>query len=172
MKGRVEPADYDHYLIFKPRSRFVFIRDILLILLGWVIVFLMLTDIWLVLVDYLNDPIFDFLPGEKPDWNSIWDRLSIFIYVSTTLIISVLYSCVKRYQIIRHEHHIYTESEQKVAQRIAQESFRLGGMAHMDWHAMIDADVHFDAKGEVVLVTERLSGKAPQKSGISVATHL
>ena len=155
MKNNNEPADYSHLLIIRPKTFLITCRDVILILTGWLIVCLMLTDVWLTLFDYLKDPIFSFLPAEQPDWGAIWSRLSSFVYCSLFLIVWIVGASVKRYQMIKRDHQEYTDIEEKDAERIAEQAILLGGMAAMKWHVMSNANVHFDENGEVILVTER-----------------
>ena len=166
------PADYSHFLITREKTLYIKCRDFFLIVTGWLIVCLMLTDVWLMLFDYLKDPIFSFLPSEQPDWIAIWNRLSSFLYCSLFLILWIVGASVKRYQMIKRDHQEFTDIEERDAERIAEQALLLGGMAAMNWHVMSNADVHFDERGEVILVTERnnhMSGKADMNSDL---THL
>lgn len=156
MKSQFEPADYEHLLITRKRSSSVIFRDVLLTLLCWSIVCLMLTDVWLIAFDYLKDPIFSFLPQEAPDWDLVWGRLRIFVYFSTLLIFYISISALVRYKKLRREVREDTESEEHIAERIAQAALNHGSMAHHKWHELSDAHVYFDEKGDVIRVTNRV----------------
>ena len=155
MSQHQEPADYSHFLIRREKTFYIVCRDYLLMLTGWLIVCLMLTDVWLMLFDYLKDPIFSFLPTEQPDWVSIWNRLSTFVYCSIFMVVWIVGASVKRYRMIKRGHIEYTDHEERDAERIAEHALMLGGMAALNWHVIRNADVHFDERGEVILVTER-----------------
>ena len=172
MSQHQEPADYSHFLIRREKTFYIVCRDYLLMLTGWLIVCLMLTDVWLMLFDYLKDPIFSFLPSEQPDWVGIWNRLSTFVYCSVFLVVWIIGASVKRYRMIKRDHHEYTDREERDAERIAEQALMLGGMAALNWHVMSNADVYFDERGEVIRVAERDNYLSTQDQFDSELTHL
>jgi poly-beta-1,6-N-acetyl-D-glucosamine biosynthesis protein PgaD len=56
------------------------LRDDLITVLAWVVLIIVLHDLWWLLYDYLSDPIFELTKQQAPDWDLIWQKISGFVY--------------------------------------------------------------------------------------------
>ncbi len=66
------------------------IRDMLLAIGGWLIVQDLLLDFWILMYDWLKDPIFELAPEDAPDWDAILMKLDPFLMASGALVCLIL----------------------------------------------------------------------------------
>lgn len=134
-------------------SRWVIARDLAISLIGWFVVVDLLHDFWLLIYDWLKDPIFVLAPEDTPDWDRLWWRIHPFVYVSTFIVTAILVLGIWRRKVIARNiaHHVCDAAHEDAM-------YRLYGVEPADvttWHAMKCVDVHVDDSGHIRDVVPR-----------------
>ena len=153
---RQSDTEVNPYLIVRStKSSAIVFRDFLLTVLCWLLVIALLKDVWILIYDFLKDPIFVLLPLDTPDWQSIWNRLKLFVYVSIVSIAWVLALATYRYNVSRRTHHQFKAWAAHDLHTLADYAEQYGSVAQVPWHSYRHADIHFDSNDEIIGVTER-----------------
>jgi hypothetical protein len=76
---------------------FIKLRDGLLTMVAWIILFSVLHDLWWLLYDFLSDPIFHLTRQQAPDWHEIWEKMSRFVYRAGIMMIWITWYGSIRY---------------------------------------------------------------------------
>jgi poly-beta-1,6-N-acetyl-D-glucosamine biosynthesis protein PgaD len=84
------------------------IRDVLLTVGAWFVIFITLHNLLWLVFDYLSDPIFE-LSTQKPfNWLQLWDKVSLFVYVALGLVAWICFLAISRRKIINSTKYIKT----------------------------------------------------------------
>ena len=84
------------------------IRDILLTIGAWLIILATFHSLLWLIFEYLSDPIFELSTAPEPDWSQIWQKVSIFFYISFGLVAWICFLAVVRRKIIDSTKYIKT----------------------------------------------------------------
>jgi hypothetical protein len=124
-------------------------RDILLAIIGWMIVQDLLIDFWVLMYDWLKDPIFELDPADSPDWAAIVDRLAPFATLSALLVAGIALTAIQRRRLIART----LASASQPAADASEISNNEGAASHLQ--RLRVADVHIDADGGISRVEPR-----------------
>ncbi len=146
------PAPFDHWppIIADGRlSVLIRLRDIGLAVLGWLIVQDLLLDLWVLLYDWLKDPIFILAPEDTPDWEAIFQKIDPFLITAGLLMASIVVTALLRVRAIRRAiHNTLPEVDETAAARFTGEAaIDHGPVSALRQLRM--ADVHVSPDGRI-----------------------
>lgn len=84
------------------------IRDILLTVGAWLIIFFTLHNLIWLIFDYLSDPIFELSNPTPFLWPMIWQKASAFIYIALGLVSWICFLAITRRKVINSTKYIKT----------------------------------------------------------------
>lgn len=129
------------------------VRDGLLAIVGWLIVQDLLLDFWVLMYDWLKDPIFELAPADSPDWSAIGARLAPFAIISGLLVTGIVLTAMQRRGLITRS--LETESAKKNAALATGDTLGSPDSPTHELQCLRIADVHIDARGGIERVTPR-----------------
>ncbi len=129
------------------------VRDSVLAVVGWLIVQDLILDFWILMYDWLKDPIFELAPADAPDWDAIASRLAPFVIFSAILVAGIVLTALQRKRLIARS--LESASSSTRTADTAGEMLLLADTSSVDLQSVRSADVHIDHQGAIERVTPR-----------------
>jgi poly-beta-1,6-N-acetyl-D-glucosamine biosynthesis protein PgaD len=123
------------------------LRDLLLTIAAWGVLFYLMSDTLRLVNDYLRPPAFQFSSLEPPNWRELWGRLRPFFLYVAPLVLWLLFWALKRGRIMRATAPVAQPVPLALATHAA--GFGLEEAAIAPWREARCLVVHFDAAGRI-----------------------
>lgn len=69
---------------------FIYVRDVVLTIIAWLVLALFLGDLFYYLYDYFSYPHFRYSKTRGPDWATIWLHLESFVYLAVFIVLFLI----------------------------------------------------------------------------------
>jgi poly-beta-1,6-N-acetyl-D-glucosamine biosynthesis protein PgaD len=88
--------------------KWVKIRDILLTIGAWLIIFATFHSLLWLIFEYFSHPAFELSATATPQWSQIWEKVSTFFYIALGLVSWIYFLAISRRKIINSTKYIKT----------------------------------------------------------------
>jgi cytochrome bd-type quinol oxidase subunit 2 len=123
------------------------VRDLLLTLAAWGLLFYLMSDTLRLAHDYLRPPRFEFSSMEPPNWRELWERLRPFFGFVAVLVLWLLFWALVRGRRMRATAPVPQPAPLALAVHAA--GFGLEEATLAPWREARCLVVHFSAAGQV-----------------------
>ena len=123
------------------------LRDLLLTLAAWGVLFYLMSDTLRLAHDYLRPPAFEFSSLEPPNWRELWGRLRPFFLYVAPLVLWLLFWALLRGRVMRATAPVAQPAPLALAAHAA--GFGLDRKTVRPWQEARCLVVHFDAEGRI-----------------------